>query len=376
MRQYFENLEDSLLNSFAIKSKLSKGRSFQERPSKTRTCFQRDRDRIIHSKAFRRLKFKTQVFISTESDHYRTRLTHTIEVAQMSRHLARLLRVNEDLSECIALAHDLGHTPFGHSGEEKLNELLSHKNGFEHNLHSLKIINQLEKKYPKFSGLNLSYEVKEGLKKHFKQKTIPRFKSIEAEIANIADEIAYNNHDIDDGISSKLLTASDLFKHIELWKKTTQTIKKEYTNLKEHEMNHLINSHIISEQLIDVFTQTNQNIKTYHIQTPEDIQNTNQKIVTFSPQMTQLNTELRAYLHKNLYKNQAITKMNEKGKSIIEELYSFYLKNLHTIPQKYQNKCKTTIDDTSSLEEIIANYIAGMTDRYAIKQHHLHCQNI
>ena len=145
MRQYFENLEDSLLNSFAIKSKLSKGRSFQERPSKTRTCFQRDRDRIIHSKAFRRLKFKTQVFISTESDHYRTRLTHTIEVAQMSRHLARLLRVNEDLSECIALAHDLGHTPFGHSGEEKLNELLSHKNGFEHNLHSLKIINQLEK---------------------------------------------------------------------------------------------------------------------------------------------------------------------------------------------------------------------------------------
>ena len=389
MRSYFEDLEEELLKPYAVKSKYSKGRHFNEKKSETRTCFQRDRDRIIHSKSFRRLKHKTQVFTATSSDHYRTRLTHTIEVAQISRHLARLLRVNEDLSECIALAHDLGHTPFGHSGEEELNTLLQDNYGFEHNLHSLKIVEYLEEKYPNFPGLNLSFEVKEGLKKHETPYDTPSqnttFDSIEAQITNIADEIAYNNHDLDDGLNSKLLNFDDLNQHITLWKDANKKVNNDYSNLSNHEKTHLINSQLISELVLNVFDSTKKNIKNHNITSLEDIQRSSIKLVSFSKEMNELNSELRNYLYSNLYKNPEIKDMNQTGKSIINSLYYYFLNNENDLPKKYQKKLTDkeipslnntyfkSFSDQAYKKEIIANYIAGMTDRFAIKQYYLYC---
>ena len=381
MREYFENLEDTLLEAYAVKSKFSKGRTYPEHKSITRTCFQRDRDRIIHSKSFRRLKHKTQVFTSTSSDHYRTRLTHTIEVAQISRHLARLLKVNEDLAECIALAHDLGHTPFGHSGEEELDSLLKNFKGFEHNLHSLKIVEYLEEKYPLFPGLNLSFELKEGLKKHKTPFDNPQikcsFNSIEAQIANIADEIAYNNHDLDDGLTSSLLNINELNENITLWKNANYLINLEYSNLEPHQKIHLINSQLISNLVLDVFKNTIKNIESKNIKTLEDIQKETTEIVCFSPEMKELNSELRNYLFTHLYKNPLITEMNQTGKSIIKSLFQYYSTNKEHLPEKYINKIKTKNQKETEVnfntEEIIANYIAGMTDRFAIKQYNLYC---
>ncbi len=370
MRDYFENLEEQCLEAFAVKSKLSKGRTYKEDQSLTRTCFQRDRDRIIHSKSFRRLKDKTQVFVSTSSDHIRTRLTHSIEVSQISRHLARLLKVNEDLAECIALAHDLGHTPFGHSGEEELDLLLQKKNGFEHNLHSLKIVEELENKYPLFPGLNLSYEVKEGLKKHSKENE--KFNSLEADLTNIADEIAYNNHDLEDGLHSSLIKIKDL-NNVTLWKTANKVIEKKYSNLEPHQQIHLITSQLISNLIIDVFNNTKKNIQKSNIRSLDDLQKKSKKIVCFSPDIQKLNVELREFLHKHLYKNPFILDMNQTGKSIINGLFKYYMKNFNTLPKEYRQKKEGNSNYLMTKEDIVANYIAGMTDRFAIKQYNLLC---
>ena len=237
MRAYFEALENEILAPYALRSAESAGRRVEEPASKTRTCFQRDRDRIIHSKAFRRLKHKTQVFVALESDHYRTRLTHTLEVAQISRHIARVLRSNEDVAEAIALAHDLGHPPFAHAGEVVMDEMMKGHGGFEHNMQSLRVVDTLEDKYPNVPGLNLSQEIREGLMKHQspwdqagKEMIFP---SIEAQVVNLSDQIAYNNHDIDDGLESGILTESGLSQNVQLWRAAETHIREQYSQLED-----------------------------------------------------------------------------------------------------------------------------------------------
>ena len=329
MREYFEQLEAQLLASYAVKSVSSYGRSFKEASSLTRTCFQRDRDRIVHSKSFRRLKDKTQVFIANVSDHYRSRLTHTIEVAQISRHLARLLRLNEDLAECIAFAHDLGHTPFGHSGEDELNNLLKKCGGFEHNLHSLRLVEEIEQKYPSFPGLNLSFEVKEGLKKHETPWDTPNQKNayitLEAQVANIADEIAYNNHDIDDGLSSGILNIEDLIKHVDLFKQANLIISNDYSNLQSHERTHLINSHIISQQVLNAYETSCSQIEQSTISSLEDLQHSDKPLISFDKNLSKQNTQLRHYLYKNFYQSPSIVNLNNYGKDTIHTIFSFLL---------------------------------------------------
>ena len=369
MLSQLEHIEEFSIKNYGIKSVNSKGRKIQEKAAFTRTCFQRDRDRIIHSKAFRRLKHKTQVFIATTSDHYRSRLTHTLEVAQISRHLARLLRVNEDLAECIALAHDLGHPPFGHSGEFALNILMKNHGGFEHNLQSIKVIEFLESKYPCFPGLNLSHEIIEGLKKHSTPWDQPQLEtcesSIESQIVNIADEIAYNNHDLDDGINSTFLHPSELTTHITLWKEAKLNIKEQYTNLEPHQLNHLINSYIISLQVEDIFKQSLKNLSEHHIKSTKDVFQMKKPLIAFSSEMSNKNNELRNYLFKNLYQHPRIKESNIYGKTVVTELFNYYLSNFSIIPEDYITKYDAEIPK----ETIICDFISGMTDSYAIKQH-------
>ena len=376
MRDYFENLEAQLLASYAVKSIASYGRSYDEPPSLTRTCFQRDRDRIVHSKSFRRLKDKTQVFISSISDHYRSRLTHTIEVSQLSRHLARLLRLNEDLAECIAFAHDLGHSPFGHSGEDKLNELLKHSGGFEHNLHSLRLIEEIEQKYPYFSGLNLSYEVKEGLKKHETPWDNPNqthaFITLEAQVANLADEIAYNNHDIDDGLSSGILNIHELIKHVSLFKKANKAISNDYSNLQYHERAHLINSYIISQQVMNVYQTSSSQIEKSCITSLNDLQGISKPLISFDALLTKENKQLRQYLYQHFYQNDSIVTLNNYGKDTIDIIFSFLLSKPEFIPASFLNLHH---HKGYSRELMIGYFIAGMTDNYASRFCQIHGLN-
>lgn len=369
MRLYFEDLEYKTLAPYAAKARESKGKHHPEPLSESRTCFQHDRDRIIHSKSFRRLKHKTQVFIATESDHYRSRLTHTLEVAQISRHLARVLRLNEDLAEAIALAHDLGHTPFGHSGERALHTLMENFGGFEHNRQSRRIVEELEEKYPLFPGLNLSLEVREGLTKHSTPWDNPDhhggYMTLEAQVANLADEIAYNNHDLDDGLSAKLLEASHLEAHVQLWKRAKQHIKTQYTALEEHQLKHLINSFLISSQIQDAVETTQAQLQASGVQSLQDIQSLEKPLVSFSPDMKALNLELRKYLFGHFYSHHTVYRMNKKGQLIIKALFDIFIQDTRLLPEKHRAK----IQANALKERVVADYIAGMTDIYAQKEY-------
>ncbi len=369
MREYFEDLEYKILAGYAIKSRNSRGREYPESDSVNRTCFQRDRDRIIHSKAFRRLKHKAQVFIATESDHYRSRLVHTLEVAQLSRHLARLLMVNEDLTESIALAHDLGHTPFGHCGERILNKLMKDQGGFEHNLQSLRVVDELEKKYPGFPGLNLSYEVRHGLIKHINSWTgaekKPLSTTIEAQICNIADEIAYNSHDLNDGLASGILREEDIRKHVVIWKDAEKEIKSRYVNTKNLQLKRLIHSLLINMQINDVFKKTKENLKKFNIETLEDIQYFEKNIVAFSLEMSEKIKDLRKYLYNNFYTSSSVYRMNKKGQDIICSLFEAFTNDEKLLPVDY----RTVIGKGVSRERVCCDYIAGMTDTYAQQEY-------
>ncbi len=369
MRLYFEELEIATLASYAAKSRFSLGKQYSEPKSENRTCFQQDRDRIIHSKSFRRLKHKTQVFIATESDHYRSRLTHSLEVAQISRHLARMLKLNEDLAEAIALAHDLGHTPFGHSGERELNALMKDFGGFEHNLQSRRVVETLEKKYPLFPGLNVSLEIREGLTKHSTPWDNPdehgHYMTLEAQVTNLADEIAYNNHDLDDGLSSRLLEAPDLEKNVTLWRQAKTFVQSQYTALEAHELKHLINSHLISSQVGDVITTTEAQLKTHGVQTLEDLQSFQKPLVSFSVEMKALNLELRKYLFQNFYSHYTVYRMNKKGQLIIRQLFDAFTQDSRLLPDHYRAR----IGSDYLKERVVADYIAGMTDIYAQKEY-------
>ena len=365
MRDYFEEIEDQHLAPYAVKSRYSKGRKYAEEESYNRTRFHRDRDRIIHAKAFRRLKYKTQVFIEGSGDYFRSRLTHSLEVAQISRHLARLLRVNEDLAESIALAHDLGHTPFGHSGEDALNLLMKNDGGFEHNFQSKRIVEKLENRYPSFPGLNLNFEITEGLIKHATPWDNPKESkgspSLEAQIVNVADEIAYNNHDLDDGLYANYLSEEKLNSELSLWRQANEAIQEKFSHLDTPKRVNRIISQLISWQIQDVFETTRSRLKENNIKSVSEIYQMEKPLVSFSLEMKKKSQKLRKYLFKNLYAHPTILEMNLNGKKVIRQLFEIYNSNpshlpAHTLSEFLKKEKKS---------RVIADYIAGMTDNFA-----------
>jgi len=356
---------------------VSKGRFKIEKKTTLRNDFQRDRDRIIHSTAFRRLKHKTQVFVNTSGDHFRTRITHSLEVSQIARTLSKFFNLNEDLSETLSLAHDLGHTPFGHAGEEALNDCMKNYGGFDHNIQTLRIITILENRYYNFNGLNLTLETLDGLIKHngpvnnktkfdkilgknfFKNKI--KFldnTSLEGQIAAISDDIAYNSHDLEDGLKSNLFKLNDL-KNIPVLNKIISKHRSKFTKYSVDLIVRQIIREIINEMVKDVIKTTEKNIKTNKIKNLKDVYNSEKKIVCFSYKMKRFDLEIKKFLKEKMYFHKNVKKKTNYGKKIIKKLFLIIIKN----PKKYINIKKYK---NSKLERIICDYIAGMTDRYAI----------
>lgn len=371
-RKYFHIREEETLAPYAAKSEYSRGRSYEEAPHPYRMVFQRDRERIIHSKAFRRLEYKTQVFVNHEGDHYRTRLTHTIEVAQIARSIARALRLNEDLSEAIALAHDLGHTPFGHAGENELNELLRDHGGFEHNRQSLRVVELLEDRYDSFPGLNLTWETREGIIKHSSSYDHPEVSeyspqelpSLEAQIIDLADEIAYNNHDVDDGLSSHLLSLHDI-KKLTLWQMAEEAAAKSggLPDEPKYMVNKIIRT-LINLLVGDLIETTLGNIKKNEINSYNDVKMAPQRLVFFSKEIEEANQELKTVLNRRLYQHYRVVRMSIKAQKVIRELFTLYIEYPHALPDDYYKRI-----ESNGLKLTVADYIAGMTDRFAIEEH-------
>jgi len=372
-----KNYNENHLKAYAVKSIYSKGRIFNEIESPTRSPYQRDRDRIIHSSSFRRLKHKTQVFVNTEGDHYRTRLTHSMEVSQIARTLARSMSLNEDLSETLSLSHDLGHTPFGHAGEEVLSECMEKYGGFDHNIQTLRIVTSLENKYYKFYGLNLTIETLEGLFKHngsinnlnnykkilrsdiFKSKIIfNTFPSLEAQIASIADDIAYNNHDLEDSLRAGLFTIKKISTIPHVSKIINKHIKKIKNFRKEIIINQIVRD-LINIMVTDVINTTNKNLKEICPRKVNDIYKQNFLMVDFSKKMKQIDIEIKDFLKRNMYNNKKVLSNTNKGKKVIAVLFKYLLINS-------KNHISKELFKNDSKERVIADFIAGMTDRYAI----------
>jgi dGTPase len=371
-RQELEELERQTLASYAQLSGNSRGRKHQEEPAEWRTQFQRDRDRIIHSRAFRRLEYKTQVFLNGTGDHLRTRLTHTMEVAGISRNIARALKLNEDLSEAIALAHDLGHSPFGHKGETVLNRLMKEHGGFEHNRQSLRIVEELEQKYPRFPGLNLTWEVREGLIKHKTtydrpadragfERTSP---SLEAQVANLADEIAYYSHDLDDGLDSELLSEQQLRNKVRLWRQATRTIEDQYGELPDECRRYFIIRCITDLQVKDVVLTTEARIREAQIETADDVRAQPEALVQYSARRGKLNQELGKFLYANLYDNPAVNEPHIRARLVLEDLFKYFLEHPAEIGSAARKRARR-----DGRARGVCDYLAGMTDRYAIQEH-------
>ena len=359
---------------------MSRGRIFNEKKDPTRTQFQRDRDRIVHSSSFRRLKHKTQVFVNTTGDHYRTRLTHSMEVSQISRTIARYLGLNEDLCETLSLAHDLGHTPFGHAGEDVLNKYMKSYGGFDHNIQTIRILTLLENKYYKFHGLNLTIETLDGLIKHngppknlllfnnilkinnFRGKILfNKSPSLEAQVASISDDIAYNNHDLEDGLRAGLFNFSKLKKVAFVSKKISMIIKNKKKYRREVFVNELVRK-LINEMVKDVIKTTINNINKIKPLSVDDIYLQKNPIVAFSKKMKKVDHEIKFFLKKNMYNNKKVIVNTNKSKIIIKDLFTYLIKN----PQRFIDKM---LFKDSTKERVVADFIAGMTDRYAINLH-------
>ena len=366
-RQELEQIERQVLAPCAQFSGDTRGREHPEPPPEWRTHYQRDRDRVIHSRAFRRLEYKTQVFLNGTGDHLRTRLTHTIEVAAISRNIASALRLNEDLAETIALAHDLGHSPFGHKGEAVLSRLMKGHGGFEHNRHSLRIVEELEQKYPNFSGLNLSWEVLEGLAKHQTAFDRPGVKkgftaknpSLEAQIANLADEITYYSHDLDDGLDSGLLSEKHLRRCVRIWAHAARLVKKEHGDLPDECRRYVIIRTIIDMQIKDVVENSEQLIHAAGVQSADDVRLCAKPLVQHSPERRKLNLELRKYLYKNLYYNPVVHQPNLRAVRMLQRLFKYYLAHPREIGKGARRRSRKT-----GLHRAVCDYLAGMTDRY------------
>ena len=365
-------LENINLAPYAMKSCRSRGRAYKEKEHPYRSSYQRDRDRIVHSAAFRRLEYKTQVFVNHEGDYYRTRLTHTIEVAQIARTIAQALRLNADLVEAIALAHDLGHTPFGHSGEEALNELMSDYGGFNHNLQGLRVVDYLEERYPDFPGLNLTWEVREGIIKHstafdtavrVKEFSSTQSPSLETQVVDIADEIAYDNHDLDDGLTSGLLEEKDL-EGLVIWQELHKKISARYKKVDRDKRKYLLIRSLIDMQATDLITQAEKNIRSFRIKSHADVNKSEKKVVTFSSRMLELRTPLRGFLMEKLYHHYRVMRMSIKAKRFIKELFEVYADKPEQLPDAAQKKIKA-----DGVMRVVCDYIAGMTDRCALDEY-------
>ena len=369
------------LKPYAVKSINSKGRIYKESENFIRSPYQRDRDRIIHSTSFRRLKHKTQVFVNTEGDHYRTRLTHSMEVSQIARTLARSLSLNEDLSETLSLAHDLGHTPFGHAGEEALSKCMEKYGGFDHNIQTLRIVTLIENRYYIFYGLNLTVETLDGLIKHngpvinkiYEYKKILKqnllkdmiafnsYPSLEAQVAAISDDIAYNNHDLEDGLRAGLFTIKKFSSIPTISKLINKHLRKIKKFRREIIISQIVRD-LINLMVVDVIKTTNINLKKINPQSINNIYNHNGLIVDFSDKMKKIDKQIKDFLYRNMYNHSKVIVNTNKGKKIVNDLFAYMLKN----PKKYINR---SLFKNENDERIIADFIAGMTDRYAINLH-------
>jgi dGTPase len=377
--------------AFACRPDQSRGRVYEEPESATRTPFQRDRDRIIHASAFRRLKYKTQVFVYHEGDHYRTRLSHTLEVAQIARSIARALMVNEDLAEGIALAHDLGHTPFAHIGEEFLQECMKPYDGFEHNDQSLRILTKLERKYPGWPGLNLTWETLEGVVKHngpiIKKPDeklpatlydvlhevdleIETHAGIEAQIAAISDDIAYNNHDVEDGLRAGMFTMEEL-EQLTLMGPIIRQTRKNWPDVRPHYIVQETIREMIGAMVTDVLEETRKRLDEINPQSADDVRKAGKQIVAFSPQMYTMVEELRAFLLKRMYRHFSVNRIWIKVEKLIPDLFNTFMRHHKLLPDDWQIRVEDAggLIDNVAQARIVCDYIAGMTDRYAIKEH-------
>ena len=369
-RVELEANENKSIAPYGFKSSKSKGRQYEEKTAIYRTEYQRDRDRIIHTTAFRRLEYKTQVFENNEGDYYRTRLTHSLEVAQVGRTIARALAANEDLVEAICLAHDLGHPPFGHTGERVLNSLLAKHGGFDHNKQSIRILTDIECRYPQFRGLNLTWEVREGIVKHETEYDIadaydynPDLRgNLEAQIANAADELAYNTHDLDDGLRSGILTPSTL-EQLALWQIARDSINWDGIQLTELTRHRMIRR-MIGLEIHDLIETTNNNLQKTNPTDPLHIQQLEYNVVQWSQQYTPFNREIKEFLRNNLFSHPRVRNMEEKATKILGGLYSHFVNHPTYLPANIQQ----TIDYLG-LERAVCDYIAGMTDRFATAEH-------
>ena len=369
-RAELEKIEDQTLASFAVKSSESQGRLYDEPEHDYRTCFQRDRDRIVHTSAFRRLEYKTQVFVYHIGDYYRTRLTHTLEVAQIGRTIARALGLNENLVEAICLAHDLGHTPFGHAGQDILHNLMKEHGGFEHNKQSFRIVTHLENPYPNFKGLNLTYEVLEGISKHNTEYQMPDGSpfikegqsSLEAQIANIADEIAYNNHDVDDGLKSGLIRFEDL-QNISIWEPLFQKVTKEGADLSQKQKIRSTVKLMINALVTDLMTETSKRLNDQNIQTLADVRSQELPLVGYSETIKNQNAELKRFLYQTFYRHKEVVEMADKADKVITTLFDLYTQDLERIPKEFRQ----FYTSKTPTYKIVCDYIAGMTDRFALR---------
>ena len=366
------------LAPFAAHDALSRGRRYQEPKPEYRTEYQRDRDRVIHSTAFRRLVYKTQVFVNHEGDLYRTRLTHSLEVTQIARTIARALYLNETLVEAIALSHDLGHTPFGHAGQDSLNDCMNEYGGFEHNLQSLRVVDELEVKYAEFSGLNLSFETREGILKHCSIKNArelgdvgERFLkgeqfSLEAQVANIADAIAYNNHDVDDGLRSGFISIDQL-REQQLFQKYYQETLKQYSKIENRQLKYETIRRMINALVNDLIKTTNNRLKELNLESIDAVRQHSSPIAGFSDAMLEQHIELKSFLMKNLYRHEKVLEMTSQAKAVIELLFQQYMEQPKKMSEEFYQKalmCKY-----KNKARIVADYISGMTDRFAIHEH-------
>ena len=369
-REQLEQIEESTLSPYGMRSRKSRGRVYVEDEHPYRTAYQRDRDRIIHTTAFRRLEYKTQVFVNTEGDYYRTRLTHTLEVAQIGRTIARALGANEDLTEAVCLVHDIGHPPFGHSGERALATAMREYGGFDHNQQALRIVEVLERRYPEFPGLNLTYEAREGIVKHETEYDVsyaedfePRKRGLlEAQIANAADEIAYNAHDLDDGLRAGLFAPAAL-EGLELWERVKRSVGWDGQNFDELWRHRLIRR-LIGMEVTDVINATEDRISVAGVQSIDTLQALDHNVIGFSEAQKQLNRGLKDFLYNRMYRHYRVIRMQTKADRLLGELFQAYSAEPRQLPESARQRI-----ELDGLQRSVCDYLAGMTDRFALDEH-------
>jgi len=373
LREQLQEREREYLAPYAMKSGDTRGRAYPEDEDIHRSPFQKDRDRIIHTTAFRRMEYKTQVFVYDVGDHYRNRLTHSIEVAQIGRSLARALGLNEDLTEAICLAHDLGHPPFGHTGEMTLNELMQGHGGFDHQRQTMRVVEKLEHRYPDFPGLNLTYEVREGLVKHDTEYDITHAEgyepekagTLECQISNLADEIAYNTADLDDGLRSGILHPREV-QQLEIWRHVMDTLNEPYDTPIADMLRYRVIRRLVGIEIRDVIQTTHQRLERFGIRSVDDVRSFGQNLAVYSPNLVRMNAELKRFLMDNFYRHFKVVRMAAKAHRLLTELFQAYVAEPRQLPVETQAKIQSEED---GLHRVVCDYIAGMTDRYALEEY-------